>query len=583
MNMNGADSRSLRIKPLLNRKDWRSRGSPPKILIRESGGHAMSSGLDTFIYYTTAPIRLFGRSRNFRLAVGAVCIAAVCIVGSLWLLKLSVPSDDNRPESIASLMPPPSLPPVTQTSRIMAPVSIALTAISHALDAAAPREFAGNIDNPVTQLLSKGKINFTVARDNVSATGQPGSLTINAPLSGTVRVTGQTGTTAGQSAGIGDAIGSLIGGGEVGKQISNIAAKALDQNTDFRGNVVVTSRPRLTASWRIEPNLAGRVDFNSADIAGMKVNIGNEIHPVLDPILSNQIGALESRLRNDPTIEHTAREQWGKICRTIPLGGGATGLPPLWLEMRPIRVAAAQPQFDARNLILTIGVQAETRIVPNETKPNCPFPTQLELVPPMQDGVLGITLPIDMPFTELNQLIMRGLKGRHFPEDGNGTVDVEVLGARLGASGDRLLVSLRVKAREKKSWFGFGAEADVHIWGKPLLDEQNQILRLTDISLAMESEAAFGLLGAAARPAMPYLQKALAEKVMVDLKPFANDAKIKIAAALAEFRESGKDVRVDAAVNGVRLKSIQFDARTLRVIAEADGTIRVAVSKLPGA
>ncbi len=98
----------------------------------------------------------------------------------------------------------------------------------------------------------------------------------------------------------------------------------------------------------------------------------------------------------------------------------------------------------------------------------------------------------------------------------------------------------------------------------------------------MESEAAFGLLGAAARPAMPYLQKALAEKVMVDLKPFANDAKIKIAAALAEFRESGKDVRVDAAVNGVRLKGIQFDARTLRVIAEADGTIRVAVSNLPG-
>jgi Domain of unknown function (DUF4403) len=70
---------------------------------------------------------------------------------------------------------------------------------------------------------------------------------------------------------------------------------------------------------------------------------------------------------------------------------------------------------------------------------------------------------------------------------------------------------------------------------------------LADVSLAMESEAAFGQSGAAARPVMPYLQKALAEKAMVDLKPFANDAKAKIAAALAEFRQSGQDVRVDAA------------------------------------
>ncbi len=69
---------------------------------------------------------------------------------------------------------------------------------------------------------------------------------------------------------------------------------------------------------------------------------------------------------------------------------------------------------------------------------------------------------------------------------------------------------------------------------------------------------------------------------MVDLKPFAYDAKIKVGAALAEFRECGKHVRVDAVVNGLRLVGIQFDARTLRVIAEANGTINVAVRKLPG-
>src|SRR5262249_5511880 len=151
-------------------------------------------------------------------------------------------------------------------------------------------------------------------------------------------------------------------------------------------------------------------------------------------------------------------------------------------------------------------------------------------------GRLAVGLPIDMPFTALGALMETQLKDRTFPEDGSSSVGVEVKRAAIAASGDRLLVSLLVKARERKSWFGFGAEATVHVWGKPVLDAQNQILRLTDVSLAVESEAAFGLLGAAARAAMPYLQAALAENAVVDLKPFAADAKTKIGAALKDFQ-----------------------------------------------
>jgi hypothetical protein len=249
--------------------------------------------------------------------------------------------------------------------------------------------------------------------------------------------------------------------------------------------------------------------------------------------------------------------------------------------MRPVRAAAAQPQVDLRNLTLTVGVQAETRIVPTATTPNCPFPAQLELVPPMENGKLSVGLPIDVPFTEVNKLLEAQMKGRKFPEDNSGSVEVEVKGMSIAAAGDRLLISLRVNAREKKSWFGFGTEATVHVWGKPALDQETQILRLTDISLAVESEAAFGLLGTAARAAMPYVQKALADKAVVDLKPFANDAKTKIAAALTEFQQAGNGVRVDTAVNGLRLTGIEFDTKTLRVIAEANGTVKVAVTQLP--
>jgi hypothetical protein len=347
--------------------------------------------------------------------------------------------------------------------------------------------------------------------------------------------------------------------------------------------VVVHAKPAITANWRLQPNLTSQLTLSNTavQLAGIKIDVGNEAKPMIDKTVNQQIAALENRLRNDPMIERTAREQWAKMCRSLPLGGGKTGLPELWLEMRPIRAAAAQPQIDSKDVTLTVGVQAETRIVPSATKPSCPFPAQLELVPPMDNGKLSVGLPIDLPFTDLNKLLEAQLKGKRFPEGTNEPVDVEVLGATIAAAGDRLAILLKVKAHERKSWFGLGAPATIQIWGKPELDTKTQMLRLTDLSLALESEAAFGLLGAAARAAVPYVQKALAEKAVIDLKPFAADAKAKITAALADFQKSSPGVRVDAKIDDVRLTGIEFDSKTLRVIAEADGVAKVAVSELP--
>ena len=196
-------------------------------------------------------------------------------------------------------------------------------------------------------------------------------------------------------------------------------------------------------------------------------------------------------------------------------------------------------------------------------------------------GRLSIGVPIDVPFTDINRIIEARLAGKTFPEDGSGPVGVTVRRASVAAAGDRLLISLLIDAKEKKSWFGFGGEATVHIWGKPVLDQTQQTLRLTDIRLAVESEAAFGLLGAAAHAAMPYLQQALADKATVDLKPFASSAREKIAAVMADFQRSQGGVRVGAEITSLKLADIAFDSKTLRVIAEATGAMNVEVRTLP--
>ena len=68
-------------------------------------------------------------------------------------------------------------------------------------------------------------------------------------------------------------------------------------------------------------------------------------------------------------------------------------------------------------------------------------------------------MPVDVPFTELNRLIEARLAGRTISVDRGGKLNVTIKGARLAASGDRLLISLDVAADEKKSWLGLAAQA----------------------------------------------------------------------------------------------------------------------------
>src|SRR4029079_8929750 len=104
-------------------------------------------------------------------------------------------------------------------------------------------------------------------------------------------------------------------------------------------NVTVTSRPSLLPAWRIEPNLAGQVSLSDASLSilGAKLKVANELKPLLDRAVNEQIGTLQSRVRNDPFMELAARREWAKMCRSIWLGAAAANMPNLWLEMRPTR------------------------------------------------------------------------------------------------------------------------------------------------------------------------------------------------------------------------------------------------------
>jgi hypothetical protein len=524
------------------------------------------------------PIPVGPRNVGPRTILLAIAVVGVSFFASLKAMDWLSPRGSSPAPVVAEL---PPLPPVSRSSVIVAPVSIALSVIRDIADHAAPRNFAGKADNPVSQVLQNADIGWTASRGPMFATGAQDVLSLSTPIAGKLNITGSLSSKA--TGAVGDAIGGLLGG-NAAKQIGAVNIKALNANAEIKGSVTITSRPKLAAAWHLEPNLGAQVNLGDTNlsVAGARVNVPAQVKPLIDKTVGEQLTAVGERIRADQTLVQNARAQWAKACRSIPLQGTGTtsSLPALWLELKPTRAIAAQPNVDAKNVTLMLGIQADTRITPTQTKPDCPFPDKISIIPPTTGGV-SIGVPIDMPFTDLNKILESQLVGRTFPEDGSGSVDVTVKRASVTASGDRLLISLVVNAKEKKSFFGFGGEATVHIWGRPMLDQAQQTLRLADIQLAVESEAAFGLLGAAARAAMPHLQRALAEKATIDLKPFATNAQKKVAAAVADFQKNEDGIRVEAQINSLQLADIAFDSGTLRVITQAEGSINVYVTALP--
>jgi Domain of unknown function (DUF4403) len=507
--------------------------------------------------------------------LAAVVVAISFLVGLKAMEWLS-PSAAVPHPAIADL---PPLPPAPRSSVILAQVTIPLSVIRNAADRSAARNFAGKADNPVSQVLQNADIGWTASRGPIMATGGQDVLSLTTVLTGKVNVTGSLSSKA--TGAVGDAIGGLLGG-NVAKQIGSVNIKALNATAEITGNVTITARPKLAASWRVEPNLGAQVALGDTNltVAGARVNVPAQIKPVIDKTVGEQIAAASARIRNDPSLERNARMQWAKACRSIPLQGAAASVPALWLELRPIRAVAVQPYVDTSAIMMTVGIEAETRITPKQTTPECPFPEKISIVPPTP-AVVSIGIPIDVPFADIDKIVETQFAGRTFPEDGSGPVSVTVKRASVAASGDRLLISLLVSAKEK-TFLSVGGEANVYIWGRPVLDQAQQTLRLTNIELAVESEAAFGLLGAAARAVMPHLQKALGERTTVDLKPFLGDSRKMVADAISDLQKNEDGVRVAAEITSLNLADIAYDSKTLRVIAEAAGTINIAITSLPG-
>src|SRR5215470_10863561 len=200
-------------------------------------------------------------------------VVAVSFFISLKVMEWLSPGAKLAGPQLAQL---PPLPPAPRSSTVIAPVAISLTAIREAAERAAPKNFAGKADNPVSQLLQDADIGWTATRGPILATGAQEVLSLTTPINGKLNVTGSL--TSKATGAVGDAIGGLLGA-DAGKRVGSVNIKAINASAEIRGNVVITLRPRLAQAWHVEPNFGAQVVLGDTSLilAGAKVNVPTQV------------------------------------------------------------------------------------------------------------------------------------------------------------------------------------------------------------------------------------------------------------------------------------------------------------------
>ncbi len=439
----------------------------------------------------------------------------------------------------------PALEPLAEhLSRAIIPVSVPIAAIGEALERKTPKLESGSRKNSLGRPFARSELSWNLSRSRLQVSSRSGALDIATELSGETRATGAI-------------------------QL----ARKVDFSTsgDVLASVSLTASPTLETNWRVSPNLSGvKIDIQKADIPIKR--IGNlDVRGNILPGVRITADALRTQLNQSVArsdfFEQAARKGWKRLCGSTPLGKDSD----LWLETRPVIARAAQIRIGREDIRATIGVEVKTRILTEQTQPECPFPRTLLLEEP-KPGSFKIVMPTIIDYETLERRLAEEVVGKSMGKN----ISIAVKAIRVHPYGEKLLLETKV-AVEAKILSGTEAKGTLYVIAEPKLDAETQTITLENVALDIDSQNV--LFSMAGKAAEPLLLEAISKRLPFDLGPKLEE--LRDGAEDAILALSSENISVTGKVNRMRLTRLDVGPEHLRLVLTAEGRVRARVQAIP--
>lgn len=357
-------------------------------------------------------------------------------------------------------------------------------------------------------------------------------------------------------------------------------------------------RLQLEQSWRLNPEVQLFARLNTATIpvrvplptpltpTDVNIDVRGTLQPEVDRMLNSLVQQFQRDIRANRFLEDAAELAWNDLCKSHPVAAVEAGAPTdLWVVVRPIAFHAAQPLIDALGMTLTLGLEADTKLVTEAQAPEC------DTLPPLRideaEPGLSLIVPAELAYGVLSGVLTQQFVGQSIPV-GNGALTLTPVDVRLGSEDASLNVVVEVDVAWRGwwawwSWLFGPTRASIELSTEPALDADNQVLAFKNSRISGRSNDALNVVGNLALLAQEALVSAFERAGVINLAPEAERAREAAERAAASLDTGGLGGLVveTASVDDVRLQSLEVGPQALKLTIVASGDLKLAIREIP--
>ena len=472
-------------------------------------------------------------------------ILAILAFGAILGVGLCMSENVSRQDAEKPTPKTPVLEPLAERlSRATIPVTVPTAAVGEALEHRTPKRDSGLRKNVLGGRFIQSELSWDLVRSDLRVSGHRGALSVATELSGEARATGTL---------------RLI-------RKFDVSARG-----DVLASVSFTANPTLETDWRISTNLSKtKIDIQRADIPIKRIgnlDVGKHIIPGVQITAEGLRTQLNRSVARSNFFRQAAEKGWKKLCGSTPLGENSG----LWLETKPVVARAAQVRIGRKEISISIGVEVKTRVLTEQTEPQCPFPRTLLLEKP-KPGNFEIVMPTIMDYETLERTLAEETVGKSLGKN----VSIAIKAIRIHPHGERLLLETTV-AVEADHLSGTAAKGTLYVIAEPRLDAKAQTITLENVRLDIDSQNV--LFSMAGKAAEPLLLEAVSKRLPFNLGPKLEELRNEAEDAISAL--SSENVSVMGKVRRVRITRLDVGPEHLRLLLTAEGGVRATVQAAP--
>ena len=351
--------------------------------------------------------------------------------------------------------------------------------------------------------------------------------------------------------------------------------KELLRNIDFRTaslTVMADLKPAVDTNWQLQVDAYPSIQWQEkprVKILGVELDIQSKVERPILKALNKALQKQQFKLSQDNRLRSKAESFWTSLHQPREIKGSF----PLWLQAKPVGLSLSEIVIDQEAIRLGLAVRTQLKSHNRQAG----FDTTISPLPllyqhPIQSNKLRISLPLSIAYRDLASNLQQRLSNKPLIlKQGKTSVDVKSI--QIYPNNDRLVLGAKVRLSGLGNLLTSGGE--IFVSGKPVVDNQNKVLRLNDVVFSRKLDNLFW--SAATRLLQEKLLNSLQESLVYDFSQPYSELYESVNAQLQG--EHGTKLWLDGKIDSIEISEIQPDLESIRVILDAEGTMNALLRR----